>query len=166
MPQGGIRTLRCGQLVDCAGGLRPARHLLHQPARGLLAAGAVHVVAADTGRPQWRGLDVRGALVATGTFGALVFAATQANSAGWASAQTLGLGAAGLVGLAAVAALELHTRQPLLRVERLADRAVAGGVLMMLAASAVLFGALLLTSLYLQNVLGTGALSGLNTTGQ
>jgi Major Facilitator Superfamily len=40
----------------------------------------------------------------------------------------------------------------------LADRAVGGGILMMLAASAVLFGTFLLGSLYMQNVLGTGAL--------
>lgn len=131
---------------------------INLPVGLLLAAGALHVVAADTRRPQWRGLDLRGALVATASFAALVLAATQANTAGWASAQTLGLGAAGIVGLAAFAALENHTRQPLLNVERLADRAVAGGVLMMLAASAVLFGAFLLTSLYLQNVLHTGAL--------
>jgi hypothetical protein len=43
-------------------------------------------------------------------------------------------------------------------VQRLTDRAVGGGFLMMLAASAVLFGSFLLSSLYLQNVLGTGAL--------
>jgi EmrB/QacA subfamily drug resistance transporter len=131
---------------------------INLPVGLLLAAGTMHVVAADARRPQWRGLDLRGALVATVSFGALVLAATQANSAGWTSAQTLGLGAAGLAGLATFAALERRTRQPLLRVERLADRAVAGGVVMMLAASAVLFGAFLLTSLYLQNVLHTSAL--------
>jgi EmrB/QacA subfamily drug resistance transporter len=131
---------------------------INLPVGLLLAAGATRVVAADTRPPQWRGLDLRGALVATASFAALVFAATQANDAGWTSAQTLGVGTAGLAGLVAFAALERHARQPLLRVERLADRAVAGGVLMMLAASAVLFGAFLLTSLYLQNVLGTGAL--------
>ena len=131
---------------------------INLPVGILLAAGALHVVTADTGRPQWRGLDLRGALVATASFAALVFAATQANSAGWASAQTLGLGAVGLAGLVVFAALERRTRRPLLHIERLADRAVAGGVLMMLAASAVLFGAFLLTSLFLQNVLGMGAL--------
>jgi len=33
----------------------------------------------------------------------------------------------GLVGLSAFAVLELHTAAPLLRIERLADRAVGGG---------------------------------------
>jgi EmrB/QacA subfamily drug resistance transporter len=123
-----------------------------------VAAGVLHVVAADADRPRPRGLDVRGAVVATASFAALVFAATQANSAGWASAQTLVVGLAGVCGLVAFAALELRTVEPLLRIQRLRDRAVGGGFAMMLAASAVLFGSFLLTSLYLQNVLRTGAL--------
>src|SRR5207244_10386947 len=72
--------------------------------------------------------------------------------------QTLGIGSAGLLGLAAFAALERRTQTPLLRVERLADRAVGGGFALMLAGSAVLFGAFLLSSLFLQSVLGTGPL--------
>jgi hypothetical protein len=63
-----------------------------------------------------------------------------------------------VAGLAAFAALELRTAKPLLRIQRLGDRAVGGGMLMMLAASAVLFGTFLLSSFYMQNVLGTGAL--------
>jgi hypothetical protein len=54
--------------------------------------------------------------------------------------------------------LERGTSQPLLRVQRITDRAVGGGFLLMLIGSAVLFGMFLLSSLYLQNVLGTGAL--------
>jgi hypothetical protein len=56
------------------------------------------------------------------------------------------------------AVLELHTRKPLLNVARLGERGVGGGFAMMLAASAVLFGSFLLTSMYLQQVLGAGAL--------
>jgi EmrB/QacA subfamily drug resistance transporter len=123
-----------------------------------VAAAALHAVPADVARPQWRGLDLRGAVIATMSLGALVYALSQATDAGWSSAQTLGLGLAGLAGLAAFAALELHTRKPLLNVSRLGDRGVGGGFVMMLAASAVLFGSFLLTSMYLQEVLGTGAL--------
>jgi EmrB/QacA subfamily drug resistance transporter len=132
--------------------------LINLPVGLALAAGAVHVVPADSTRPRWRGLDLRCALLATLSLGALVFAASQADRAGWASTQTLGLGAAALAGLAVFAALELRTAQPLLAVRRLADRGVGGGSLMMLAVSAVLFGTFLLSSLYMQNVLGAGPL--------
>ena len=132
--------------------------LINLPVGIALAHGALKAVPADSARPRWRGLDLRGALLATLSLGALVFAASQADSAGWASTQTLGLGAAALAGLAAFAALELRTAQPLLAVQRLADRSIGGGSLMMLAVSAVLFGTFLLSSIYMQNVLGAGAL--------
>src|SRR3954447_388780 len=131
---------------------------INLPVGLVLAAGATHLLPADTSRPQWRGLDLRGAVLATASLGALVYALSRAETSGWSSTQTLGIGAAALASLAAFAALELRTARPLLRVQRLADRAVGGGFVMMLAASAVLFGSFLLSSLYLQNVLGTGAL--------
>ena len=123
-----------------------------------LAVAALHVAPADSSPPKWHGLDLRGAALATSSLAAVLYATSQAGSAGWVSAQTLGLGLAGAVGLAGFAALESRTDQPLLRVQRLADRAVGGGFLMMLIASAVLFGMFLLSSLFLQNVLGTGPL--------
>src|SRR6266508_1766033 len=123
-----------------------------------LAVAATKVVPADSAGPRWRGLDLRGAVLATFSLAAVMYAISQAGSAGWASAQTLGLGLAGLAGLAGFAALERGTKRPLLRVQRLADRAVGGGFLLMLLGSAVLFGMFLLSSLYLQNVLGTGPL--------
>jgi len=132
--------------------------LINLPVGIGVAAAAMKAVPADVARPQWRGLDLRGALVATASLGALVYALSQAADAGWTSAQTLGLGLAGMAGLTAFAALELNTRKPLLNIARLGERAVGGGFVMMLAVSAVLFGSFLLTSMYLQQVLGTGAL--------
>lgn len=131
---------------------------INLPVGLVLAIGATKVVPRDPARPGWRGLDLRGAVLATVSLAMLVYATSQADSAGWASVQTLGIGAAALAGLAGFAALERRTAQPLLKVQRLADRAVGGGFALMLAASAVLFGAFLLSSLYLQNVLGTGPL--------
>jgi hypothetical protein len=93
-----------------------------------------------------------------GSLRAIVFALSQAISAGWTSLQTLGIGGAGIRGLIAFALVEMHTAQPLLRTRRLADRGVGGGFVMMLAASAVLFGSFLLSSLYMQNVLGASAM--------
>jgi EmrB/QacA subfamily drug resistance transporter len=132
--------------------------LINLPIGLALAAGALRVVPRDTGASRWRGLDLAGAAVATASLGALVYALSQADTAGWTSAQTLGIGGGALLGLGAFAVLESRSARPLLRVERLADRAVGGGFVLMLAASAVLFGTFLLSSMYLQNVLGTGAL--------
>ena len=47
-----------------------------------LAAGALHVVPADATRPRGDGLDLRGALLATAGFAALVLAASQAAHGG------------------------------------------------------------------------------------
>ncbi len=132
--------------------------LINLPVGAALAAAALIVVARDAARPRWRGLDLRGALFATAGAGAIIYALSQGDSAGWLSARTLGIGTAGLAGLGAFAWLELRVSQPLLRVQRLGDRAIGGGFALMLLGSAVLFGAFLLISLYLQNVLGTGAL--------
>jgi EmrB/QacA subfamily drug resistance transporter len=146
---GGVLT----ELVDWR-----AIFFINLPVGLVLAGAATHLLPADTTRPQWRGLDLRGALLATAGLGGLVYALSRTQTSGWFSMQALGIGAAALAALAAFAVLELRTAQPLLRVQRVADRAVGGGFVMMLAASAVLFGSFLLSSLYLQNVLGTGAL--------
>jgi EmrB/QacA subfamily drug resistance transporter len=132
--------------------------LINLPVGLVVAVVARRIVPADAARPSWRGLDLRGALVATTSLAALVYAISQADTAGWTSVQTLGIGGLALLGLAGFAALERRTAQPLLRVERLADRAVGGGFALMLAASGVLFGAFLLLSVYMQDVLRTGPL--------
>jgi EmrB/QacA subfamily drug resistance transporter len=128
------------------------------PVAAMLAVTACRVVPRDVSAPRWRGLDVPGALLATGSLGALVFAVTQAQSAGWASFQTVATIAASLTGLAAFVFVERRTAHPLLRVERLADRAVGGGLVLMLIAAGSIFGLFLLCSLYLQTVLGIGPL--------
>jgi EmrB/QacA subfamily drug resistance transporter len=129
------------------------------PVAAALAIAARRVSTADTEKPAWRGLDLRGAVLATTSLAAVVFAITQAEGAGWTSVQTHLFGIGGLAGLIAFAALELRAATPLLRIERLADRAVGGGLFLMLAAAGSIFGLFLLTSLYLQNVLGWGPLA-------
>jgi hypothetical protein len=52
----------------------------------------------------------------------------------------------------------MRTAKPLLRVQLLRDRSIGGGFVLMLAASAVLFGTFLMSSMYMQDVLGTGPL--------
>jgi EmrB/QacA subfamily drug resistance transporter len=128
------------------------------PVAVALAITAVKVIPSDTTKPRWRGLDLRGAILATTSLGAIVYAITQGSSAGWTSMQTLAFGLLGVAGLAAFGLLERHTEKPLLEVGRLADRAVGGGLLLMLAAAGSIFGLFYLCSVYLQNVLGTSPL--------
>src|SRR4051812_47697693 len=128
------------------------------PVAVALAITAVKVIPSDSEKPRWRGLDLRGAIVATVSLGAIVYAISQGSSAGWTSTQTLGFALVGLVGLAAFAVLETHTETPLLKVRRLGDRAVGGGLFLMLAAAGSIFGLFYLCSVYLQNVLATSPL--------
>jgi EmrB/QacA subfamily drug resistance transporter len=123
------------------------------PVAAVLLFASLRIVPADTQKPRWRGLDLTGAAVATASLAAVVYGITQANSAGWTSVQTHILGLGGVAGLAAFAVYERRSHSPLLRVDRIADRAVGGGLLLMLAAAGSLFGLFLLSSFYLQNVL-------------
>src|SRR5690348_7956013 len=129
------------------------------PVAAVLLFASLKVVPADTQRPRWRGLDLAGAALATTSIAAIVYGITQAHSAGWTSIQTHICGIGGLAGLAAFAMYERHIDAPLLRIERIADRAVGGGLLLMLATAGTIFGLFLLCSLYLQNVLGWGPLA-------
>ena len=97
-----------------------------------LASAATKIAPADTRPPQWKSLDLRSAALATLSIGAIVHAITQADHAGWTSAQTLILAGAGIAGLGVFASCERRSEQPLLRIERLCDRAVAGGLTPML----------------------------------
>jgi EmrB/QacA subfamily drug resistance transporter len=129
------------------------------PIAAALLVASRKVVRADTQKPRWRGLDIAGAALATTSLAAIVYGITQAHAAGWTSIQTHICGIGGLVGLATFAIFELHIDAPLLRVERIADRGVGGGLVLMLATAGTIFGLFLLCSLYLQNVLGWGPLA-------
>src|SRR5207248_1156312 len=129
------------------------------PVAAALLIAALKVVPADTHKPRWRGLDLPGAALATTSLAAIVYGITQAHAAGWTSIQTHICGIGGLAGLAAFAIYELHIQAPLLRVERIADRAIGGGLVLMLATAGTIFGLFLLCSLYLQHVLGWGPLT-------
>jgi EmrB/QacA subfamily drug resistance transporter len=129
------------------------------PVAAALLFAALKVVKADAQKPRWRGLDLVGAALGTTSLAAIVYGITQADSAGWTSVQTHVFGIGGVAGLAAFAIYELHVDAPLLRVERIADRAIGGGLVLMLAAAGSIFGLFLLSSLYLQNVLEMGPLA-------
>src|SRR3954466_2200036 len=128
------------------------------PVAAALLVAALKVVPADSHKPRWRGLDLPGAALATPSLAAIVYGITQAHGAGWTSIQTHVCLIGGAAGLAAFAIYELHIEAPLLRGERIAARAIGGGLVLMLATAGTIFGLFLLCSLYLQNVLGWGPL--------
>jgi MFS family permease len=128
--------------------------LINLPIAIALAAVAIRIVPADTDRANWKNLDVGGAILATVSIGAIVYAITQADHAGWTSAQTLIFAGAGIVGLGLFTVLEGRATQPLLRIERLLDKAVGGGLLLCLVNAGLMFALFLLCSLYLQLALG------------
>src|SRR5215207_7207459 len=152
-----VGVLLGGALTSAVGW--EAIFLINVPVGVAVAIASFKVIPADVVGPRWSGLDLSGAVLATASIATLVFALPQASSAGWDSFQTLGLGLLALAGLATFAIVELRTGHPLLRVQRLGDRGVGGVFVMMLAVSSVLFGSFLLVSLYMQSVLGTGAMA-------
>src|SRR3954469_16594966 len=129
------------------------------PVAAALLVASLKVVPADTLKPRWRGLDLAGAALGPTSLAAIVYGIAQAHGAGWTSIQTHVCLIGGVAGLAAFAIYELHIEAPLLRVERIADRAIGGGLVLMLAVAGTIFGLFLLCSLYLQNVLGWGPLA-------
>ena len=151
-----IGVLLGGALTSAIGW--EAIFVVNVPVGIAVAIAGFRLIPADRLAARSGGLDLPGAALATVSLGLVVFALSQASDAGWGSLQTLGLGALGLAGLAAFAVVERRTTHPLLRVQRLAERGVGGGFLMMLAVSSVLFGSFLLLSMYLQSVLGASAM--------
>src|SRR6266516_185258 len=129
------------------------------PVAAALLFASLKVVPADIQKPRWRGLDLAGAALATTSLAAIVYGITQADSAGWTSVQTHICGIGGLAGLVAFAVYARLIDTPLLPFDRIADRAVGGGLVLMLAAAGSIFGLFLLCSLYLQGVLGMGPLA-------
>jgi EmrB/QacA subfamily drug resistance transporter len=102
--------------------------------------------------------DVGGAVTVTGGLMVLVYAIVGAQSAGWASAKTIGLFALAAALLASFVAIELRAKAPLVRLSIFRVRSLlTANVTMFLAASAI-FAMFFFNTLYLQRVLGYGPL--------
>lgn len=108
------------------------------------------------GAPQR--LDAAGALCVTAALMLAVYAVVGGNAAGWGSPRTVGLLGTAAVLLAAFVAIEARVRAPLmpLALFRLRTVATANGVAVLWAAA--MFAWFFLSALYMQQVLGYGAL--------
>jgi predicted MFS family arabinose efflux permease len=87
-----------------------------------------------------------------------VYALVDANNAGWTSTQTLGLGAASVVLLAAFTAIELRSPYPLVPFSIFRLRTLRGSNVVGLLVGMSLFSMFFFISLYLQQVLHYSAL--------
>lgn len=116
------------------------------------------LVAADPSTPKRRQVDVPGALLVTGSTASLIYGLVNAGDAGWGSAGTLTAIVAALVGYVVFLLVESRVDTPLMRPRTMARRPVVSGTFLMLIATGALLGLFFLTSLYLQHVLGYGAL--------
>ncbi|SCL44953.1 drug resistance transporter, EmrB/QacA subfamily [Micromonospora citrea] len=120
----------------------------------LIAAIGGYVVLAESRRVGRARFDIPGVLLVTGGLVTIVYATSQAESAGWGSVRVVGLLAAGAVLLAAFALVESRVRQPLLPLRVVADRTRAGAYLSVGLAIIGMFGAFLFMTYHMQVVMG------------
>jgi EmrB/QacA subfamily drug resistance transporter len=106
-----------------------------------------------------RKLDVAGAVTVTAGLAALVYAIVGTDTHPWGSAQTLSVLAVAVILLAIFLVLELRVAsEPLMPMRLFRSRPLTGSNLVMLLVGAAFFSMWYFLSLYLQNVLGYGAL--------
>jgi EmrB/QacA subfamily drug resistance transporter len=107
---------------------------------------------------ETRRFDAVGAVVVTSGLALLVYAISEAPTAGWGSAQTIGLLVAALILLGSFVALEARSKAPLmpLGIFRIGNIAASNGVAILLGA--VVFANFFLLTLYVQDVLNYSAL--------
>jgi EmrB/QacA subfamily drug resistance transporter len=101
-----------------------------------------------------RRFDLTGAVTVTSGLLLLVYAIVKAEQAGWASLQTLGLGAIALSLLAGFLVWESRQIAPLVRLSILRVRTLAAANAVMLLVVAGLFAMLFFATIHLQRVLG------------
>jgi EmrB/QacA subfamily drug resistance transporter len=126
---------------------------------GLLAAAiAPTLIAESRSEGQRRHFDVGGAVTVTAGLSVLVFALVEANSAGWASAQTLALLTVSAALLGGFVAIERRSAAPLVPFSIFRLRTVTGANVVGLLTGGSLFSMFFFISLYMQQVLGYDAI--------
>jgi EmrB/QacA subfamily drug resistance transporter len=131
--------------------------LINVPVGIAVAVAAVRVL--PDAKPQASGrIDVRGALLSMGSLVVLIYALVEAPSAGWGSAQTLGLLASAAAGIAAFVVLEGRVSDPLVPLAVFRRRQTVTALALMIAGIGTVLSAFYFSSLYLQHILGHSAL--------
>jgi EmrB/QacA subfamily drug resistance transporter len=119
---------------------------------------ALRLVERDRGIGLREGADVPGAVLITSALMLLVYTILEAGSRGWGSVHTLGFGAVALALLAGFIVREGRVANPMMPLRLFRSRNVAGANLIQSLMVAGMFGMFFLGALFLQRVLGYGAL--------
>ena len=128
--------------------------LVNVPVGIAVIAVAVRFVPESRVEGAARSFDLTGAVAVTGGLLLLVYAIVKAETAGWASLQTLGLGAIALALLGGFLLWEARQVSPLVRLGIFRIRTLAAANLVMLLVIAGLFAMFFFATIHLQRVLG------------
>ena len=152
---GAFGVLAGGALTETLGW--EAIFLINVPVAIAVGLAALRVLPAAL--PKGRGrIDFPGALLAAGSLVALIYGLVEAPSAGWGSAQTLGLFAAAALGLGSFVVVESRLREPLVALAVFRRRPTVTALVLMIAGMGTVLSTFFFASLYLQGVLGHSAL--------
>ncbi len=122
-----------------------------------IAAAAVILTALfvpESRAPRARRIDPVGQLLVIVALASLTYAIIEGPSAGWSSAQTIGLFALAILALAALIAYEPRRQDPLIELRFFRSAPFSGATLIAVSAFAAFSGFLFVNTLYLQDVRG------------
>jgi EmrB/QacA subfamily drug resistance transporter len=129
------------------------------PIGAVTAVAAKRLLPSDEGIGLSQGADALGAALITGALMLGVYTIVKpAAEQGWGATQTLALGAASLVLLAAFIAREATAKSPLIPLRIFRSRNVSGANVIQVLTVAGMFGMFFMGALYLRRVLGYDAL--------
>ncbi|MFI7634999.1 DHA2 family efflux MFS transporter permease subunit [Nonomuraea sp. NPDC049400] len=120
---------------------------------------AIKALPADRGAGLAAGADVLGAVLVTAGLMLGIYTVVKVEEYGWLAAHTLGLGAVSLVLLAAFLVRQAVARTPLMPLRIFRSRNVSGANLVQMLALSGMFAFQIIVALYMQKVLGYGALA-------
>jgi EmrB/QacA subfamily drug resistance transporter len=149
---GSVGVLLGGVLTDLLNW--HAIFLVNVPLGAVVVALSVRLVPSAAGAAALRRLDAAGAVTVTAALVLAVYAIVNGNTAGWVSAQTLGLLAAAAVLLVGFGVIEARVPAPLMPLGLLRLRNLATANVVGVLWSAAMFAWFFLCALYLQLVLG------------
>ncbi|HEX6235517.1 MAG TPA: MFS transporter, partial [Jiangellaceae bacterium] len=152
---GAVGVLIGGVLTQAFGW--QAIFLINVPVGVIIAVAVVRIVPPVLPVGAGR-LDPAGALLATGSLVALIYGLVGAESAGWASARTIGLFALAAAGFAVFVLVERVVRHPLVPLSVFRRRPTVVALVLMILGMGPVFSGFFFSSLYLQSALGHSAL--------